>query len=181
MMVWPSPGGKSHPHHSGVRLGKCQANRKVNSADPPAGIDFCWHTCAYRVARCRLVEQCPILRKGIPKQHRRIPPTPSRPTAPMRGPGPLTGNDCERKTALHRVAGAQAGVGHQQTFQLVRRLVFIDAGVLVGPCHVGDGRCLDRVVDGKRNRDAGAAKPSGCSRDSARSPPANPRRPDHAG
>ena len=44
MMVWPSPGGKSHPHHSGVRLGKCQANRKVNSADPPAGIDLCWHS-----------------------------------------------------------------------------------------------------------------------------------------
>ena len=44
MMVLPSPGGKSHPHHSGVRLGKCQANRKVNSADPPAGIDLCWQS-----------------------------------------------------------------------------------------------------------------------------------------
>src|SRR6202453_3469122 len=44
MMVWPSPGGKSHPHHSGVRLGKCQANRKVNSTEPPAGIDLCWQS-----------------------------------------------------------------------------------------------------------------------------------------
>src|ERR1700733_10584301 len=44
MMVWPSPGGESHPHHSGVRLGKCQANRNVKLAEPPAGMDFCWHS-----------------------------------------------------------------------------------------------------------------------------------------
>src|SRR5271163_3354282 len=44
MMVWPSPAGKSHPHHSGVRFGKCQANRKVNSAEPPAEMDLCWHS-----------------------------------------------------------------------------------------------------------------------------------------
>src|ERR1700733_1152035 len=44
MMVCPSPLGKSHPHHSGVRFGKCQASKKVKVAEPPAGIDFCWHS-----------------------------------------------------------------------------------------------------------------------------------------
>src|ERR1700721_2890078 len=44
MMVWPSPWGKSHPHHSGVRFGKCHASKKVKVAEPPAGIDFCWHS-----------------------------------------------------------------------------------------------------------------------------------------
>src|ERR1700760_1923109 len=52
MMVWPSPVGKSHPPHPGVRLGKCQASRKVNSAEPPAAIVLCWQTAptALRVA-----------------------------------------------------------------------------------------------------------------------------------
>src|ERR1700722_16391896 len=44
MMVCPSPAGESHPHHSGVRLGKCHASRNVKVAEPPAGIDLCWHT-----------------------------------------------------------------------------------------------------------------------------------------
>jgi len=31
--VLPLPGGAVHPHQSGVRLGKCQASKKVKSAD----------------------------------------------------------------------------------------------------------------------------------------------------
>src|ERR1700722_9740842 len=52
MMVAPPPSGKSQPHHSGVRLGKCQAKRKVISAELPAAIVLCWQTAptALRVA-----------------------------------------------------------------------------------------------------------------------------------
>src|SRR5713226_8659769 len=38
-MVSSSPSAADHPHRFGVRLGKCQAIRKVTLASPPAGTD----------------------------------------------------------------------------------------------------------------------------------------------
>src|ERR1700722_14569708 len=64
MMVLPSPAGESHPHQSGVRLGKCQANRKVNSADPPAGIDFCWHSAPTALREAGSLSNCPSSEKA---------------------------------------------------------------------------------------------------------------------
>ena len=134
---------------------------------------------AYRAARCGLVQQCPILRKGIPKQHRRIPPTPARPTTPMRGLRPRARNHRKGKTTLHRVNAVQAGVGHQEAFQPVPSGIHSRED-LRSTCHVNVAGALTGLS--MENAIATfALEAPGCSRDSAGWQPAIPRRQDHAG
>ncbi len=182
MTVWPSPAGKSHPHHSGVRLGKCQANRKVNSAEPPAGIDLCWQNAPTALRDAGSFSRAPSCEKASQNNmgefHQRPRGQPrqcvvcARPDSksPRGRSCPASGRRCSSW-------GWSSGglpTGWPSGIHSLR-------GSSPAACHVNvDGR-LDRVVDGKRDSDLCGWRPAGCSRDSAGWLPAIPRRQDHVG
>ena len=67
--VFSSPLGARQPHRSGVRLGKCQASRKVYSASPPGAISrwrqmeptaLCWAGSGPKNCSCWATSPMPI-------------------------------------------------------------------------------------------------------------------------
>src|SRR5271155_4269884 len=102
--------------------------------------------CTDRARSRRFVGQRSIAREGIPKKHRRIPPTPLGPPTPVGCARICCGEHSKSKAPEPWIVCSKSPIGHHKAFQLAIFAMFVDAGLAFRPLL---RISLNRVVDGE--------------------------------